>query len=169
MKKLLSLVALVFALGSCTEDVKFNNQAVFQGVKDNLFWKGTDAKAEREGSYLTVSAATLLEHMALTFPTPVHNVDPKNSTTFVTYSLGTSLNSIAEYSFVNDLGDEFFYHTAIGVGDGEVVVSEFDGVYISGTFRFNAINEDPESEANESVNVQHGTFYKVPVVQAVAQ
>ena len=164
MKKILSFVILTLALSSCSEDVKFNNVAVFQGVKDNLFWKGSDAKAVRNGSSLTISSVTLLEEMAIRVPVPTTPIDPKDSDTYVTYPLGTSLNRVATYSFSNDLGEEFFYETAIGVGDGEVVISEYDGVYVSGTFRFNAINTDPDSEAPETVNLQNGTFYKVPII-----
>ena len=164
MKKILSFVILIAALSSCSEDIKFNNEAVFQGVKDNLFWKGADAKATRNGSTLTISASTLVETMALQVPAPTTPIDPKNNATYITYPLGTSLNRTASYEFTNDLGDEFFYETAIGVGDGEVVISEFDGVYVSGTFRFNAVNTDPDSEAPETVNLQHGTFYRIPVV-----
>ncbi len=164
MKKILSLVILIVALGSCSEDVKFNNEAVFQGVKDNLFWRGQDASAVKSGNVLTISASTLIEHMSLKVTVPTTPIDPKNSATHVKYPLGTSLTRTASYDFVNDLGDEFFYETAIGVGDGEVVISEYDGVYVSGTFRFNAHNTDPDSEAPEVVNVQHGNFYRVPVV-----
>ena len=155
---------LAIALGSCSEDVKFNNEAVFQGVKDNLFWRGQDANAVKSGNVLTISASTIIEHMSLKVPVPAVGIDPKNSDTHVKYPLGTSLTRTASYDFINDLGDEFFYETAIGVGDGEVVISEYDGVYVSGTFRFNAHNTDPESEAPEIVNVQHGTFYRIPVI-----
>jgi hypothetical protein len=164
MKKILSFVILITALSSCSEDIKFNNEAVFQGVKDNLFWRGSDAKATRNGSVLTISSSTLIETMAIQVPVPTTPIDPKNNATYVTYPLGTSLTRTASYSFTNDLGEEFFYETAIGVGDGEVVISEFDGVYVSGTFRFNAVNTDPDSEAAETVNLQNGTFYKIPVV-----
>jgi hypothetical protein len=164
MKKILSLVILTLALSSCSEDIKFNNEAVFQGVKDNLFWKGSDAKATRNGSVLVISSSTLIETMSLKVPVPTTPIDPKDSDTYVAYPLGTTLTRTASYTFTNDLQEEFFYETAIGVGDGEVVISEFDGVYVSGTFRFNAVNTDPESEAPETVNLQNGTFYKVPVI-----
>lgn len=164
MKKILSFVILIAALSSCSEDIKFNNEAVFQGVKDNLFWKGADAKAVRSGSVLTISASTLIETMSLRVPVPTTPIDPRDSDTFIVHPLGTSLSRTASYSFINDIGDEFFYETAIAVGDGEVVISEFDGVFVSGTFRFNAHNTDPDSEAPEIVNLQNGTFYRVPVV-----
>lgn len=164
MKKIFCFVILIAALGSCSEDVKFNNQAVFQGVKDNLFWRGQDATAIKSGNVLTISARTIIENMSLKVPVPTTPIDPKNSATHVKYPLGTSLTRTASYDFVNDIGEEFFYETAIGVGDGEVVVSEYDGVFVSGTFRFNAINTDPESDGPETVNVQHGTFYRIPVV-----
>ncbi|MFT3794999.1 DUF6252 family protein [Flavobacterium sp.] len=166
MKKIVAFIVLAFALGSCSEDIKFNNQAVFQGVKDNLFWKGTDAKAVVSigAETLTVSSTTLIETMTLDVPLPATFVNPKNDATYVTYALGTSLDRTAHYVLNLD-GGEYIYRTAIGIGDGEVVITEYDGVNVSGTFRFNAINEDSESEAPETVNVQSGVFYKVPVVQ----
>lgn len=166
MKKIVSFIILAVALGSCSQDIKFNNEAVFQGVKDNLFWRGADAKAVfsvSEGT-LTVSAGTLNESVALKVPMPETMVNPKNDNTYVTYALGTSLERVATYSFGDDVA-QYHYETAIGVGDGQVVVTEYDGVYISGTFRFNVKNTDPESEAPEVVNMQSGVFYKIPVTQ----
>ncbi len=166
MKKIVSFIILAVALGSCSQDIKFNNEAVFQGVKDNLFWRGADAKAIQsvsEGT-LTVSAGTLNESVALKVPMPEHLVNSKDDATYVTYTLGTSLDETATYSFGDDV-QQYFYETAIGVGDGQVVVTEYDGVYVSGTFRFNVKNTDPDSEAPETVNMQSGVFYKIPLTQ----
>ena len=163
MKKILSFVILIVALSSCSEDIRFNNEAVFQGVKDNVFWKGTEAKAVITGTTITISSVGFLEEMALTIPIPNAPINPLNESTFIKYVLGTSTTRTANYTFSDDLND-YFYRTAINVGDGQITVSEYDGVYISGSFRFNAVNSDPDSGAPEIVNVQSGVFYKVPVV-----
>lgn len=164
MKKILSFVIMIVALSSCSEDIKFNNEAVFQGVKDNLFWRGSDAKAVYSVSQntLTISAGTLNETMTLKMPMPESGIAPGGEG--VTYSLGTDLETVANYTYFDDVAD-YFYETAIGVGDGEITVTEYDGAYVSGTFRFNLKNTDPDSEAPEIVNMQNGVFYKIPLTQ----
>lgn len=166
MKKILSLVIVVFALGSCSQDLKFNNEAVVQGVKDNLFWKGADARAvySVSQSTLTITTGTLNETMTLKVPMPENPIISADESTHATYVLGTSLDKVATYSYFDDIA-EYMYETAIGVGDGEVVLKEYDGAFVSGTFRFNVKNTDPESEAPETVNMQNGVFYKVPLIQ----
>lgn len=165
MKKIFSFVILVLVLSSCSEDIKFNNEAVFQGVLDNNFWKGANAKATLDANNkLTIEAITLTEKMDLVITVPPMGIDPKNANSFVTYTLGTSNTKTAYYSITLN-GETAEYHTATGVGDGQVVVSQYDGATISGTFRFNAKSTNPDS--NEIVNMQSGTFYKVPVVQAL--
>jgi len=163
MKKILPLILLVIALGSCSEDIKFNNEAVFQGVVDNVSWKGGNAKGSfDENGKLIIEAATLVDHMKLEIPEPPLNIDPKNKNTFVTYILGTS--NIRKAYFTKAInGNTYDYETSTGVGDGQIVISQYDGVTISGTFRFNAKNVDPDSEAAPIVNVQSGVLYKVPV------
>ena len=167
MKKIFSFLIIATTLISCGEDISVNNYAIFQGVKDNGFWQGGDAKATLEvGNKLTIEAVTLTETVKLKIPVPTTQIDPKNSTTFVTYPLGTSNNRKAIYMLTSN--DQIFtYETAIGVGDGEVVIKDYNGSTVSGTFRFNAINTDPNSEAPEILNFQDGVFYKVPIVPAL--
>lgn len=163
MKKFLFLFTIIASMVSCGEDISVNNYAVFQGDKDNGFWQGGNAKATLEiGNKLTIQAATLNETVALKVPAPATPINPKNPATFVKYPLGTSLTRKALYTFT-DNANLYTYQTAIGVGDGEVVISQYDGKTISGTFRFNAVNTDPESVAPEIVNFQNGVFYKVPI------
>lgn len=167
MKKLLSFIIIATMLISCGEDISVNNYAVFQGVKDNGFWQGGNAKATLEvGNKLTIEASTLTEKIALKIPVPTTVINPKNSATFVTYSLGTTNTRKAIY-VLTTTEDVFTYETNIGVGDGEVVIKQYDGNTISGTFRFNAVNTDPNSEAQEIVNLQEGVFYKIPIVPAL--
>jgi len=166
MKKILSFVILVVALSSCSEDVKFNNEAVFQGVINNSFWQGANAKAivDTDNNVLTVQAVSLTELMKLEMPVPPTTINPRDKSTFVTYILGTSDTKTAYYIVtINGIPAE--YQTAIGVGDGQIVVTEYDGVTVSGTFRFNANSTEPDSD--DVLNVQSGTFYKVPVYQTL--
>lgn len=50
--------------------------------------------------------------------------------------------------------------------NGEITITENDGATISGIFKFNAIINNGNSEANELVNFQFGEFYKVPISPA---
>ncbi len=164
MKKILSFFILVAALSSCSEDIHVNDDAVLQAVKDNSFWEGGNAKATiGPGNKLTIQGVTLIETMTLKMPIPPLTINRKNPSTFVTYPLGTSNTNKATYVLMTDAA-EFNYETAIGVGDGQIIVSEYDGKIISGTFRFNAINTDPNSSAQHIVNMQNGVFYRVPIL-----
>ncbi len=163
MKKILSYVIVLVAFISCGEDISDKSSAVFQGIKDNAIWEGGNAVAIVEvGNKMTIRASTLTETMSLKIPKPTTIVDPRKETSYITHILGTSLTKKASY--VLSAGTDIFtYETAIGVGDGEVVIKEYDGNVISGTFRFNAFNTNLDSEAQEIVNMQDGVFYRVPV------
>jgi hypothetical protein len=50
--------------------------------------------------------------------------------------------------------------------NGEVIVTENDGNLISGSFKFNAVQTTTDPTANEIVNFQYGSFYKVPIYPA---
>ena len=163
MKKILSYIIVVFAFVSCVEDISVNDSAVFQGVKDNVAWTGGNAVATIEvGNKISINAVTLNESVTLRMPKPTTMVDPRRESTFIKHVLGTSTTRQATY-ILSAGSDIFTYETAIDVGDGEIVIKEYDGNVISGTFRFNAKNIDPESTAQESVNMQNGVFYRVPV------
>jgi hypothetical protein len=55
------------------------------------------------------------------------------------------------------------YLTQNGIGDGEIVITNYDGVTMSGTFRFNAINTINNSDQPNAVNFNKGNFYKIPI------
>ena len=57
------------------------------------------------------------------------------------------------------------FATGIDIGDGEIVITEYDNVNntISGTFKFRAKNADGDSLAGDILNFQQGVFYKVPI------
>lgn len=157
------MLFIAATLASCGEDIRNDNTGVFRGIKDNGLWEGGNAKATiGVGSKLTIEAVTLTEIMSLRIQLPPLSIDPRNENTFVRYALGTNNVNYASYILTTPT-EQFIYKTGIGVGDGEVVISQYDGNTVSGTFRFNAFNEDPDSEGQPVVNLQEGVFYKVPV------
>ncbi|MDI5899422.1 DUF6252 family protein [Flavobacterium sp. XS2P67] len=63
------------------------------------------------------------------------------------------------------------FSTGFEIGEGQIVITEYDAVNntITGTFKFNAENTNSNSLASQVVNFQHGVFYKVPVVRSLVQ
>jgi hypothetical protein len=135
--------------------------AAFQGVKDNQAWKADDSKATMSiNGLLTIEAVTLNETMTLRMPLPSTFVFQKSLNTHITYALGSTESKKATYS--NILGGATVQYET---GNGEIVITDYDGTTISGTFRFNAFNTDPLSTEQPIVNLQSGVFYKVPIFQ----
>lgn len=158
MKKLLSLIVLLTIFSSCEEDIKFNTPAV-QGIKDNELWKAIEYSATiSTGNVLTIEASNGFETVVLR----TSNYTPGSS-----YELGVNDINKATYSLEAD-GVSLQYQTGTGVGNGLIEISDkpgetnFEQGYISGTFRFNAVNS-----LNNTVNFQRGFFYKVPIVEVV--
>ena len=161
MKKVAVLLLFVSTLISCSQDITFNNVAAFQGVKDNEGWKAEDAAASRSlNALLTIKAVTFNETMTLTMPVPGAFIVQENVNGHMTYTLGSSEARKATYTRISEDGD-VFYQT----GDGQIIVTDYDGATISGKFHFNAINTNSLSTAPHTVSVQSGVFYKVPVTQ----
>ena len=154
MKKYILFLVVFFAVVSCEEDVRFNNPS-FQGMKNNVFWRAVQAKATlgSDGSLL-IEAYTGTEVLSLKM----------TSTTAQKYPLGTSNSKTAVY-VINQGNNEIKYTTGIDIGNGEIVITEYDAENstISGTFKFNAKNVDDNSSADPVLNFQQGVFYKVPV------
>ncbi|WP_297334421.1 DUF6252 family protein [Flavobacterium sp.] len=154
MKKFLSLLVLLVALTSCEEDVKFNTPAV-QGLKDNELWKATEYSATLGvGGALTITATNGFETVVLR---------TVSSTPGMAFQLGVNDSNRASYALEAD-GLSFDYTTGTDLGDGLIEISDrpgetnFERGYISGTFRFNAVDE-----TGAVVNFQNGFFYKVPI------
>ena len=154
MKKYILFLVVFFAVVSCEENVRFNNPS-FQGMKNNVFWRAVQAKATlgSDGSIL-IEAYTGTEVMSLKM----------TSTTAQKYPLGTSNSKTAVY-VINQGNNEIKYTTGIDIGNGEIIITDYDAEYstISGTFKFNAKNVDDSSSADPVLNFQQGVFYKVPV------
>ena len=154
MKKQFLLIVVLFTLFSCEEDVRFNNPS-FQGLKDNVFWRAVQSKAilSPNGS-LSIEAYTNKEKIVL----------KTTSTIAQTYFLGTSTSKTATY-ILTDTDGSITFTTGFGIGDGQIVITEYDAVNktVSGTFKFNAKNTLNNPLAGPTINFQKGVFYKVPV------
>ena len=148
------MISLFFALISCSTEVKFNSPA-FEGQKDNVFWRAVDSKAilAADGS-LSIEGYTRNEKLSL----------KTTSTTPQTYILGTSTSKTATYVLTEASGTITF-STGIGIGNGEIVIEEYDTANktVTGTFKFNAENINNNPLAGKILNYQYGKFYKVPV------
>ena len=155
MKKQFLYLFLFFTFISCSTDVKFNNPA-FEGQKNNVFWRAVDAKASLgAGGSLTIEAYTRNEVLTL----------KTTSTTAQTYPLGTSTSKMATY-VLKDATGTITFSTGIGIGNGEIVIEEYDAVNntVTGTFKFNAENIYNNPLAGPFLNFQYGHFYKIPIV-----
>ena len=154
MKKQFLYLFLFYSFISCSTDVKFNNPA-FEGQKNNVFWRAVDSKAilAANGS-VTIEAYTKNEKVTL----------KTTATTPQTYLLGTSISKSATYVLTDANGTTTFL-TGIGIGNGEIVIEEYDAVNktITGTFKFNAENGTANPLAGPILNFQYGVFYKVPL------
>ena len=157
MKKQLLYLFAFFAFVSCTDEVKFNNPS-FEGQKDNVFWRAIDYKAflAADGS-LSIEGYTRNEKLTLKTP----------STTAQTYPLGTSDSETATYVLTNSTGTITFA-TGFGIGEGRIVIEEYDAVNktVTGTFKFNAENIYSNPLAGPILNFQYGHFYKIPVISS---
>jgi Family of unknown function (DUF6252) len=158
MQKLFLMIIVLFGFASCQEDVKFNNPSL-QGLKDNLFWKAVDAKATLASDRtVLIEAYTSNEIISL----------KTTSTKVQTYLLRKNTSNRVAYTRTVS-GEKVTYSTGFDIGNGQIVITEYDAVNktITGTFKFNAENTDDSSLASPTVNFQQGVFYKVPVSSAV--
>ena len=155
MKKYFLFITVILILVSCQEDVTFNNPSI-QGMKDNVFWRAVQSKATLgpNGS-LVIEAYTRNEILSLKV----------TSTKTQSYILGTSESRKAVYVVTDAAGAITTFSTGIGIGDGQIVITEYDDVNktVTGTFRFNAKNTSNNSSSSPILNFQDGVFYKVPV------
>jgi len=163
MKKQFLYIIVLFAFVSCQEDVKFNNPS-FQGQKDNVFWRAVDSKATLVGGILTIEGYTRNDKLTLKIPSPTTLVSPGDKNSYVTYFLGTSTTKTATYVLTDATSSMITFSTGLGIGDGQIVITGYDGVnkIVSGTFKFNAKNVNNNPLAGPTLNFQYGNFY-IPV------
>ncbi|MCD0468103.1 DUF6252 family protein [Flavobacterium sp. JAS] len=154
MKKYFYLISFVLLLTSCTEDVKFNNPA-FQSLKDNVFWRANAYKAySGDGGTMIIEGSLGYEKVLLQTASPMKG----------TYLLGVNDASKAIYS--NTFPAQFVaFSTGTKGVDGQIVITEYnlENKTISGTFKFNAINENINDTENPKITFTEGVFYKVPI------
>jgi hypothetical protein len=154
MKKSLWLLAVLFSLISCEENVSFNNPS-FQGLKDNVFWRAVVSKATvaPDGSVL-IEGFTGNEILTLR----------TTSTALQVYPLGSSDSKAVVY-VLSSSNDQISFATGTGFGSGQIVITEYDdeALTISGTFKFSAENTSGNPPAGAVLNFKQGVFYKVPV------
>jgi hypothetical protein len=157
MKKFLLLFSVAIAFSSCQDDVKFNNPGM-QGLKDDVLWNANDVRAYVSATgALTINAYTEFE--ILTMQTT--SVNPN------TYTLGTSDSDKVTFEYTLS-GNTTTYLTGVGIGSGEIKITEYDSVNatITGTFKFNAMNVDGNPLGGPILNFQYGAFYKVQIFPA---
>jgi hypothetical protein len=154
MRKPLLYIFVFIVFISCQDEVKFNSPS-FEGQKDNVFWRAVDSKAilDANGS-LSIEGYTRNEKLIL----------KTTSTTPQTYPLGTSTSKMATY-VLTDANGSITFSTGDGIGNGEIVIEEYDAVNktVTGTFKFNAENIYNNPLAGPTLNFQYGHFYKVPL------
>ena len=154
MKKLVPYFILLFAFISCQDDVKFNNPA-FEGQKDNVFWRAIDSKAilAANGS-LSIEGYTRNEKLIL-------KTTSKNPGSYI---LGINNLNTATY-VLEGVSPKIIFMTGIDIGNGEIVIEEYDAVNntVTGTFKFKAVNVNNNPLAGPFLNFQYGHFYKTPI------
>jgi Family of unknown function (DUF6252) len=124
MKRFLSLFIFAITISSCTEDVRFNEPG-FQGLKDDVLWRGNDVRASVSSTgKLTIEALTEYEKITL----------KTSSTNLGTYVLGTTNQNNSATYFSNFNGDELEYATIAVPGPASSISLISGGTgYSSGT------------------------------------
>jgi hypothetical protein len=160
MKKVLSLLFVSSLLLSCVTDVKFNNPG-FTALKENFSWQSSLTNATVANGEITIIAYKDLETVTLKIPTPTTAI---TNTTPVTFKLGVLDQPSARYTSTEN-GVVLQYATAKDIGDGEIVINEYNlsTKQISGTFRFNAKYTGSDATIPKNINFQRGNIYRIQI------
>ena len=155
MRKLILLIAVVFAVVSCEEDVRFNNPS-FQALKNDVFWRAIDSRA-------TVAADGSLSIEAFT-SNEILSIKTTGSVKGSEYLLGGGNSQNVVYS-LKENSQVTIYRTDGNTANGRITLTEFDEVNktISGTFKFSIKNLDDSDLKNTIISFREGVFYKVPI------
>ncbi|MCG9791681.1 DUF6252 family protein [Flavobacterium algicola] len=154
MKKTFLFIILIVSFLSCEENVKFNNPS-FQALKDNVFWRATATTATINiNNGLTITAYTSNEQVVLR----------TSSTAISSFTLGQDDITTATYTITNE-NNTTTYSTGTTIGDGQISITEYDMANntITGSFKFNAVNQSAIPGTEASINFQQGVFYKLPI------
>ncbi|NMH28515.1 DUF6252 family protein [Flavobacterium silvaticum] len=161
MKRIVLLLVAALSLASCTEEIQRNDQALI-GIKNGQNWRAGGAYATiGSNGKLTITGALQYETLVLEL----------NTTNPGTYTLGLNTVNRAIFTDIANGGEEIF-STGTGLGDGQVIIQEYNEAArtVTGQFRFNAIDEDAldptHPDSTEVVNFTYGNFYKLPVTPA---
>ena len=149
MKKIL-LLLLVLICYSCQEDVKFNAQAV-QAQKNGELWQAESFKAVLTSSngYVVITATKGFETLTMR----TNSVTPHTST------FGTDFVNYAQF-IDNTPNASGTFSTGINGGSGEIKITDYSSGTLTGTFKFNAVND---VTATKLTLFRNGTIYKIPV------
>lgn len=160
MKKFLALLFTMSIIMSCATDVKFNNPG-FQALKENFSWQSSLTIVKIVNGNMVITALKDLETVTLTFPAPATSIV---GTAPKTFKFGILDQPSASYSSEEN-GVLLQYATAKDIGDGEIVINEYNisTKQLSGTFRFNAKYKGTTINIPTNINFQRGNFYKIEV------
>jgi hypothetical protein len=89
MKKLFSLLVILFLASSCSEEVKFNNPG-FQALRDDVIWQGIDVNA-----YISEDGSLRIVALAEDGDLELYTSDSEVGT----YYLGSTANNGANYNY----------------------------------------------------------------------
>ena len=162
MKKKFIFLLFLGLLFSCSENMQYNNDPTMQALKDNEKWEAFTSSATAAIANISIVGIGDNQSVTLKMKLPDDFVLQTDESTYVSYTLGTG--NINQAIFAMQVGGKnYMYETEKGVGDGKIVITNYDGVTISGTFRFNAINTVSDSNQQDAVNFNKGIFYKIPI------
>jgi hypothetical protein len=60
-------------------------------------------------------------------------------------------------------GSAKFFVQNVSKSNGEIIITNYDGSTVTGSFKFNAVNTNSSSTEPEVLNYHEGHFYKVPI------
>lgn len=167
MKKIFSLLVILFVLSGCESDVKFSDPGL-QGRKDNLIWRSDVTVATFENDLLVLTAYRGVESMTLTMPAPTSAINSSNVQTYIfdaDHDQNDAIN--ATYGYL-DNGAMVTYTTGFDedgevAGNVEIVLNKFDPekMVVSGSFKFNAKYFGDSNLYPDTVNFQEGAFFNI--------
>jgi hypothetical protein len=133
MKKIFVFLFFIGLLFSCTESMQYNNDPTMKALKDNEQWEAYTSSAVAATAKITIVAIGDNQSVTLKMKLPDGFVSQTDTATYITYTLGTaSVNQAIFATQINGL--DYMYLTQNGIGDGEIVITNYDGVTISEIF-----------------------------------
>lgn len=156
MKKWMYLLFLFVLFSACTEESVQTSNAAFQTLKNKDFWRADSFKA-----YLQKDNSLIIEGYF----------------GFEKVTLKTISVEERVYKIEDSEGNAFFANTdpekiesfsaEKATSAGQIVITDFNNgnKMVSGTFRFEAVNDDDTKTENKNISFTEGVFYKIPIVE----